>query len=157
MPVLRTASLESRTRHERRRAPGHGRSDAIEAAALAAALAESALGSESEEHKAGPWEFTPSHLDGLDDICDPDAPGSEEDFNTSTTRTTTGSTSDAPPPPLSPPGGDTLMRSHECSRCSHECCCKGAAAAAAARTLPPRSMARCRHELRILHSIERSI
>jgi hypothetical protein len=62
-----------------RGAPGHGRSDAIEAAALAAALAESALESESEEHKAGPWEFTPSHLYDLDDLCDPDR-GSDDDL-----------------------------------------------------------------------------
>jgi hypothetical protein len=54
-----------------RGAPDHGRSDAIKAAALGrAALAESALESESEEHKAGPWEFTPSHLCDFDGLCD---------------------------------------------------------------------------------------
>jgi hypothetical protein len=51
------------------------------AVALAAALAESALGSESEEHKAGPWEYTPSHLYGFDGLyADPDS-GSDDDFD----------------------------------------------------------------------------
>jgi hypothetical protein len=67
-----------------RGAPSHGRSDAIEAAALAAALAESALESESEEHKAGLWgQFTPSHLYGFDGLCDPHCVthcGSYDDF-----------------------------------------------------------------------------
>jgi hypothetical protein len=61
-----------------------GRSDAIEAAALAAALAESALESESEEHKTGPWECTPSHLYGFNGLCDPDF-GSGDDLDNSTT------------------------------------------------------------------------
>jgi hypothetical protein len=54
----------------------------MEAAALAAALAESALESESEEHKAGPWEFTPSHLYGFYGLYlyDPDL-GSDDDFD----------------------------------------------------------------------------
>ena len=43
-------------------------SDAIEAAALAAALAESALESESED-KAGPWGHTPSHLGDFGGRC----------------------------------------------------------------------------------------
>jgi hypothetical protein len=47
---------------------------------LAAALAESALESESEEHKAGPWEYTPSHLCDFDSLCDPDF-GSDDDFD----------------------------------------------------------------------------
>jgi hypothetical protein len=64
-----------------RGAPGHGCSpDAIEAAALAAALAESALESESEEHKAVPWEYTPSHLCNCDGLYDPDL-GSDNDFD----------------------------------------------------------------------------
>jgi hypothetical protein len=44
---------------------------------LATALAESALESESEEHKAGPWEFTPPRLYGFYGLCDPD-PGSDD-------------------------------------------------------------------------------
>jgi hypothetical protein len=65
-----------------RGAPGHGRSDAIEAAALAAALvAESALESGSVAHKAGPWgPFTPSHLYDFDGLYDPDC-GSDDDFD----------------------------------------------------------------------------
>jgi hypothetical protein len=47
---------------------------------LAAALAESALESESED-KAGPWgQFTPSHLYGFDNLYDPDC-GSDDDFD----------------------------------------------------------------------------
>jgi hypothetical protein len=61
-----------------RGAPSHEpRSDAIEAAALAAALAESALECECKEQKAGLWEYTPSHLDSFDDLYDPDF-GSDE-------------------------------------------------------------------------------
>jgi hypothetical protein len=74
--------LESRTRHEPREAlqATHGRSDAIEAAALAAALAESALESESED-KAGPWgQFTPSHLCDFEHLYDPDC-GSDDDLD----------------------------------------------------------------------------
>jgi hypothetical protein len=63
-----------------RGAPGHERSDAIEAAAFAAALAESALESECEEHKTGPWEYTPSHLNDFDDLHDPYF-GSDDDFD----------------------------------------------------------------------------
>jgi hypothetical protein len=40
-------------------------SDAIEAAALAAALAENALESERKEHTVGPFEHTPQHLYGV--------------------------------------------------------------------------------------------
>jgi hypothetical protein len=47
---------------------------------LAAALAESALESESEEHKAGPWEFTPSHLYDFDGLYNPDC-GSDDDLD----------------------------------------------------------------------------
>jgi hypothetical protein len=70
-------------------------------------FAESALESESEEHQAGPWEFTPSHLDDFDGLYDPDF-GSDDDFDFDNPHATTGSTSDrrgAPrrPPPL-PPG-----------------------------------------------------
>jgi hypothetical protein len=47
---------------------------------LAAALAESALESESKD-KAGPWgQFTPSHLYDLHGLYDPDR-GSDDDFN----------------------------------------------------------------------------
>jgi hypothetical protein len=47
---------------------------------LAAALAESALESESED-KAGPWgQFTPSHLYDFDGLYDPDR-GLDDDFN----------------------------------------------------------------------------
>jgi hypothetical protein len=43
-------------------------------------LAESALEFESED-KAGPWgQFTPSHLDNFDGLCDPDR-GSDADFD----------------------------------------------------------------------------
>jgi hypothetical protein len=35
---------------------------------------------ESEEHKAGPWEFTPSHLYDFDDLCDRDF-GSDDDLD----------------------------------------------------------------------------
>jgi hypothetical protein len=53
----------------------------IEAAALAAALAESALESESEEHKVGLWgKFTLSHLYDFDDLYDPHC-GSDDDFD----------------------------------------------------------------------------
>jgi hypothetical protein len=49
-------------------------------AALAAALAESALESESED-KAGPWgQFTPPHLHDFDGLYDPDC-GSDDDFD----------------------------------------------------------------------------
>jgi hypothetical protein len=45
-------------------------SDAIEAAALAAALAESALESERKERTVGSVEHTPQHLyDDVDDPC----------------------------------------------------------------------------------------
>jgi hypothetical protein len=47
---------------------------------LAATLAESALESESEEHKAGPWDFTPSHLHGFGGLYDPDF-DSDDDFD----------------------------------------------------------------------------
>ena len=56
LAAARTATT-SKAAPATRGAPGHGRSDAIEAAALAAALAESALESESED-KAGPWANT---------------------------------------------------------------------------------------------------
>jgi hypothetical protein len=42
---------------------------AIEAAALAAALAENALESERKERTVGPFEHTPQHLYGVDDPC----------------------------------------------------------------------------------------
>jgi hypothetical protein len=46
---------------------------------LAAALAESALESESKD-KAGPWgQFTPSRLYDFDGLYDPDC-GSDDDF-----------------------------------------------------------------------------
>jgi hypothetical protein len=52
----------------------------IEAAALAAALAESALESESED-KAGPrGQFTPSHLYDFDGLYDQDC-GSDDHFD----------------------------------------------------------------------------
>jgi hypothetical protein len=80
LAAARTATT-SKAAPATRGAPGHGRSGApIEAAALAAALAESGLESESED-KAGPWgQFTPSHLYDFDDLYDPDW-GSDDDFN----------------------------------------------------------------------------
>jgi hypothetical protein len=47
---------------------------------LAAAPAKSAHGSKGEEHKAGPWERTPSHLYGFGSLCDPDF-GSDDGFD----------------------------------------------------------------------------
>jgi hypothetical protein len=44
-------------------------SDAIEAAALAAALAEKALESERKERTVGYFEHTPQHLYDVDDPC----------------------------------------------------------------------------------------
>ena len=44
-------------------------SGAIEAAALAAALAENALESERKERTVGPFEHTPQHLYDVDDPC----------------------------------------------------------------------------------------
>jgi hypothetical protein len=44
-------------------------SDAIEAAALAAALAEKALESERKERTVGSFEHTPQHLYDVDDPC----------------------------------------------------------------------------------------
>jgi hypothetical protein len=72
LAAARTATT-SKAAPATRGAPDHGRSGApIEAAALAAALAESALESESED-KAGPWgQFTPSHLYDFDGLYDPD-------------------------------------------------------------------------------------
>jgi hypothetical protein len=42
-------------------------------------FAESALETECEEHKAGPWEHTPWYLDDLDDLHGPDL-GSGDDW-----------------------------------------------------------------------------
>jgi hypothetical protein len=47
---------------------------------VAAALAESAVESKCEEHKAGPWECTPSNLYDFDGLYDPDF-GSDDDFD----------------------------------------------------------------------------
>jgi hypothetical protein len=37
--------------------------------------------SECEQHKAGPRECTPSHLYDFNDLYDPDAFGSDDDFD----------------------------------------------------------------------------
>jgi hypothetical protein len=79
LAAARTSTASKAAPATRGAPPGHVRSDAIEAAASAAALAESALESESEEHKARPWEFTPSHLYNFDGLYDPDS-GSDDDF-----------------------------------------------------------------------------
>ena len=56
-------------------------SDAIEAAALAAALAENALESERKERTVGPFEHTPQHLYDVDDPCFGFAEASESSWS----------------------------------------------------------------------------
>ena len=56
-------------------------SGAIEAAALAAALAENALESERKERTVGPFEHTPQHLYDVDDPCFGFAEASESSWS----------------------------------------------------------------------------